>query len=157
MWYEECRMGAAAGVRHSAAPGHGAAVILPEGRKSPLPYLMPTLVKRVSPRLTEITWNDGHVGSYPSWYLREKCPCALCIDEFTAEPKVEPGSIPASLERVTVEPVGNYALHFGWSDNHDTGIYTFDYLRRICPCSSCLPGGLTEPPAHVSRPGSFDA
>jgi DUF971 family protein len=122
-----------------------------------MPYLMPSLVKRVSPHLTEITWNDGHVGPYPSWYLREKCPCALCIDEFTAEPKVEPGSIAADLERVAVEPVGNYALHFEWSDNHDTGIYTFDYLRRICPCSSCLPGGLKEPPFHTSRPGSFEA
>jgi len=118
---------------------------------------MPTLVKRVSPQRTEIAWNDGHLSSYPSWYLREKCPCALCIDEFTAEPKVEPGSIPAGLERVTVEPVGNYALHFGWSDGHATGIYTFDCLRRLCPCPSCLPGGLKEPPRHISQPGSFEA
>jgi DUF971 family protein len=122
-----------------------------------LPYLMPTLVKRISPHLTEITWNDGHISSYPSWYLRQKCPCALCIDEFTGEAKVQPGSIPASLERVSLEPVGNYALYFGWSDNHTTGIYTFDYLRRLCPCPSCLPGGLQEPPWEISAPGSFEA
>jgi DUF971 family protein len=33
--------------------------------------------------------------------------------------------------------VGNYALHFDWSDGHTTGIYSFDYLRRICPCPAC--------------------
>ncbi len=122
-----------------------------------LPYLMPTHVKRVSPGRTDITWNDGHVGSYPSWYLREKCPCALCIDEFTGQPKLRPGSVPADLERVNVAPVGNYALQFGFSDGHDTGIYTFDYLRRLCPCPRCLPEGLKEPPRQVLKPGSFEA
>ncbi|MEK7316525.1 MAG: gamma-butyrobetaine hydroxylase-like domain-containing protein, partial [Candidatus Eisenbacteria bacterium] len=34
--------------------------------------------------------------------------------------------------------VGQYALHFDWSDGHTTGIYSYDYLRRICPCDACL-------------------
>jgi len=120
-------------------------------------YPTPTLVKRAGPHQTELTWNDGHFGSYPSWYLREKCPCALCIDEFTGEPRVEPGSIPASLERMSVTAVGNYALQFTWSDGHGTGIYTFEYLRRLCPCRECLPDGLREPPWQVPKPGSFEA
>ena len=119
-------------------------------------YLMPTLVKRVSPHRTDISWNDGHVSQYPSWYLREKCPCANCIDEFTGQPRVDPGSIPASLERVHVAAVGNYALNFGFSDNHGTGIYTFEYLRRLCPCSQCLPEGLKEPPWQIMKPGAFE-
>ena len=130
-------------------------MVLP-GRAT-VPYLMPKLVKRVSPHQTEITWNDGHFGSYPSWYLREKCPCSLCVDEFTGEPRVAPGSVPASLERTSVTAVGNYALQFRWSDRHATGIYTFEYLRRLCPCRECLPGGLVEPPWQVLQPGSFEA
>jgi DUF971 family protein len=122
-----------------------------------LAYLTPTLVKRVSPLRTDVTWNDGHFGSYPSWYLREKCPCASCIDEMSGIRRIEPGSIPSTLERVGVSAVGNYALSFSWSDGHSTGIYTFDYLREICPCPQCLPEGLKEPPESVLKPGSFEA
>jgi DUF971 family protein len=121
-----------------------------------LQYLKPKLVKRVSPTQTDITWNDGHFSSYPSWYLRENCTCASCVEEFTGVRKIAHGDIPSTLERVSVAPVGNYALNFGWSDGHHTGIYTFDYLRKLCPCSACLPGGLTEPPEQVRKPGSFE-
>ncbi len=121
-----------------------------------MPYLMPSLVKRVSPTQTDITWNDGHFGSYPSWYLREKCPCATCVEEFTGVRRVVHGDIPSTLERTSVSPVGNYALHFGWSDGHSTGIYTFDFLRKICPCPQCLPEGLNIPPPQVLKPGSFE-
>lgn len=119
-------------------------------------YLMPTLVKRVSPTRTDVTWNDGHFSSYPSWYLREKCMCAACVEEFTGRRKIVQGSIPSTVERVSVSPVGNYALQFGWSDGHNTGIYTFEYLRQLCPCSECLPEGLQEPPEKAKKPGSFD-
>jgi DUF971 family protein len=121
-----------------------------------LPYLTPTLVKRVNSRQTDVTWNNGHFSSYPSWYLRENCMCASCVDEFTGVRKIHHGNIPASLERVSVAPVGNYALHFGWSDGHDTGIYTFEYLRQLCPCPQCLPGGLKAPPEKVLEPGAFE-
>ena len=121
-----------------------------------LPYLTPTLVKRISPLQTDVTWSDGHLSSYPSWYLRERCPCAFCVEEFSGIRRIEPGSISATLERVSIRPVGNYALHFGWSDNHTTGIYTFDYLRSLCPCPQCLPEGLTEPPQIARKPGSFE-
>ncbi len=121
-----------------------------------VPYLMPSLVKRVSPTQTDITWNDGHFGSYPSWYLRENCPCATCVEEFTGVRRIAHGDIPSTLERTSVSPVGNYALHFGWSDGHSTGIYTFDFLRKICPCPKCRPEGLKEPPPKALKPGSFE-
>jgi len=121
-----------------------------------LPYLAPTLVKRVSPTRTDVTWNDGHFSSYPSWYLRENCPCASCVEEFTGVRRIPEGSISGNLERVTVDPVGNYALHFGWNDGHSTGIYTFDFLRKLCPCSQCRPQGLEEPPKEAGKPGSFE-
>ena len=122
-----------------------------------MPYLTPSLVKRVSATQTDVTWNDGHFSSFPSWYLREKCPCASCVEELTGVRRIEPGSIASSLERVSVSAVGNYALRFDWSDGHSTGIYTFDYLREICPCPQCLPEGLKEPPSQVLQPGAFEA
>jgi DUF971 family protein len=121
-----------------------------------LHYFKPKLVKRVSPKQTDLVWNDGHLSSYPSWYLRECCTCASCVDEFTGVRKIARGSIPSCLERVDVAPIGNYALHFGWSDGHGTGIYTFDYLRKLCPCSQCLPEGLKEPGEKVKRPDTFE-
>jgi DUF971 family protein len=36
-----------------------------------------------------------------------------------------------------VEAVGGYAIRMSWSDGHNTGIYSFDHLRRICPCEAC--------------------
>lgn len=122
-----------------------------------MPYLMPSRVKRATAFQTEISWNDGHMSVYPSWYLRENCPCASCVEEFTGRRMIRQGSVPVSLERTDVAPVGNYALRFAWSDGHDTGIYTFDFLRRICPCIQCLPEGLEEPPQHVRPAGSFEA
>jgi DUF971 family protein len=122
-----------------------------------LAYLRPTLVKRVSPTQTDVTWNDRHFSSYPSWYLRQNCPCASCVEELTGRRKILEGSIPANLQRLNVEPVGNYALNFQWSDGHSTGIYTFDYLRQLCPCPECLPKGLAEPDIRAGRkPGSFE-
>jgi DUF971 family protein len=82
--------------------------------------------------------------------------CAACVEEFTGVRKIAHGSIPSSLERVGIEPVGNYALHFSWSDGHDSGIYDFDYLRSLCPCPQCLPEGLQVPPEKVAAPGSFE-
>lgn len=121
-----------------------------------MPYLTPILVKRVNPRQTDVTWSDGHFSSYPSWYLRENCMCASCVDEVTGIRKILPGQIPAGLERVSVAPVGNYALRFGWSDGHDTGIYAFEYLRSLCPCPQCLPGGLKTPPEKPQERNSFE-
>jgi DUF971 family protein len=117
----------------------------------------PKVVKRVSPLQTDISWNDGHFSSYPSWYLRENCTCATCVDEFTGKRKVGHGDIPSSVERADVSLIGNYALQFKWSDSHDTGIYTFEYLRSLCPCPQCQPEGLEEPPETMQDSGAFEA
>ena len=41
-------------------------------------------------------------------------------------------TVPEDLRIEDVEIVGRYALTFRWSDGHDTGIYSFRYLREIC-------------------------
>lgn len=82
-----------------------------------------------------ITWDDGHVGEYPEDYLRGYCPCALCQGhEAATGPKFIP--VPdARLQEISA--VGNYAIEFRWHDGHSTGIYTYDYLRALCPCAEC--------------------
>lgn len=80
-----------------------------------------------------ITWSDGHVGEYAQEYLREYCPCALCQGHGAQRRfNAVPGAI---LEEI--RGVGNYAVEFRWRDGHGTGIYTFDYLRSLCPCAEC--------------------
>lgn len=41
------------------------------------------------------------------------------------------------LKMNAIEPVGTYALKISWSDGHDTGLYSYDHLREICPCPEC--------------------
>jgi len=50
----------------------------------------------------------------------------------------------AELYPVQIGVVGRYALSIEWSDRHDTGIYSYDTLRSLCPCADCQP---QQPPA----------
>jgi DUF971 family protein len=89
-----------------------------------------------------IQWSDDHLSGYPLNALREACPCALCRGghEFMG-PQYDPNLIelkPArSYDVKDMQLVGNYAMQITWSDLHSSGIYTWDYLRRICPCPIC--------------------
>lgn len=78
-----------------------------------------------------IRWRDGAVAEYEPRLLRTRCPCARCVDEMTGIRTLPPESVPSDIYPVAVQYVGRYALRFEWSDGHDTGIYPFDYLRRL--------------------------
>lgn len=82
-----------------------------------------------------ITWDDGHVGDYPQEYLRGYCPCALCQGHDAAMGKKFISVPDAKLREIRT--VGNYAVEFLWHDGHSTGIYNYEYLRYLCPCSQC--------------------
>lgn len=116
----------------------------------PDPRKKPTSVKiHVSSGTgVDITWADGHASHYDFVFLREECPCATCNDEREkkhAFKSVVPGfaSSPA-LPMFKPKPsakaatqVGSYAIQISFSDGHSTGIYSYDYLRNICPCAEC--------------------
>src|SRR5579862_6677378 len=87
-----------------------------------------------------IQWSDSHHSQYRSRDLRLACRCAACVDEWTHESLVNAGAIPEQINPTAIEVVGQYALHFSWSDGHNTGIYTYDYLRQICGCAECKKG-----------------
>jgi DUF971 family protein len=84
-----------------------------------------------------IRWEDRHVSEYVPRMLRLACSCAGCIDEMTGRPRLDPTTVPDEVHPLAIHYVGRYALHFDWSDGHGTGIYPFEYLRRICPCEVC--------------------
>jgi DUF971 family protein len=95
----------------------------------------------------KIDWKDQHHSEYALGYLRDECPCATCTGAHGTEPQKSNYSAPApvspfqmykpTLKMLHVEPVGQYAIRIDWSDGHNTGIYSFDHLRKICPCESC--------------------
>jgi prepilin-type processing-associated H-X9-DG protein len=94
----------------------------------------------------DITWADGHASHYDFVYLRGECPCATCNDERAKKadaPSVVPAA-PSPLQMFKPKPgaraaqaVGHYAIKIGFTDGHSTGIYSYDYLRTICPCEEC--------------------
>ncbi len=89
-----------------------------------------------------VMWKDDHLSEFPLNALREACPCAVCRGghEYMG-PAYDPDLLdltPTRTYRVDhIELVGNYALQIQWDDGHNAGIYTWDYLRRICPCEIC--------------------
>jgi prepilin-type processing-associated H-X9-DG protein len=87
-------------------------------------------------RTTQILFADGHEALYPHELLRGFCPCATCQGHQGPIEFVEADN----LELAEIGEVGNYALLLTWGDGHNTGIYSFTYLRRLCACPVCCTG-----------------
>lgn len=106
----------------------------------------PKHIEKIDDGELKITWEDGHVSQYNFRELRKHCPCALCRDEASGEPLLDPETIPKDLGATRADLVGNYALTFRFSDGHGTGIYSFENLRRLCLCAECSyhPGSETN-------------
>jgi ATP-binding protein involved in chromosome partitioning len=78
-----------------------------------------------------IRWGDEVETVYTPRELRLACPCAGCIDERTGRPILIPETVPEDVYPLAIHYVGRYALQFVWSDGHQTGIFPFEYLRRL--------------------------
>lgn len=92
-----------------------------------------------------IEWDrEGHRALFPARALRLACPCAECVEEMSGRPLLRPAAVPADVRPLVLGLVGAYGLRVEWSDRHRTGIYTFDRLRRDCPCARCAGGPRTE-------------
>jgi len=96
----------------------------------------------------DITWADGHHSHYDFPYLRDECPCATCNDERAKKESLvetSPGFASSSAlpmfkpkaKAKSANAVGSYAIQFHFTDGHNTGIFTYDHLRSICPCPDC--------------------
>jgi ATP-binding protein involved in chromosome partitioning len=100
---------------------------------NPIPYA----INRQDDGL-RIEWDQsGHEGFYPARALRLACPCAACVEEMSGRRILDPSRVPPDIRPVSIALVGAYGLRINWSDNHGTGIYTFDRLLAACPCPRC--------------------
>lgn len=87
-----------------------------------------------------VQWADGTSSFYPIAYLRKMSPSAdaralrkeMEENPLTVLPASPPGS-GGQLHAVDAELVGNYAIRIQFSDGHNTGIYSWAYLRQIDP------------------------
>ncbi|MFT5524111.1 MAG: DUF971 family protein [Pirellulaceae bacterium] len=98
----------------------------------------PTSIERLEDGGILIEWSDGARRKYGLVELRDKCPCATCREKKRA-PKIEnPLELPIltpqeamPLGITGMKPMGSYAYSIAFTDGHDTGIYSFDLLRRL--------------------------
>ncbi len=95
----------------------------------------------VSGRELALAWGDGHESYLPFDELRRDCPCSLCRgqrDAAAPDPlRVVTGPAKGQILIRDLVPVGAYAVQIVWSDGHDTGIYSFEMLRKACSCPEC--------------------
>ena len=78
-----------------------------------------------------IKWSDDTETSYSAPQLRRSCPCAACVNEWTGEKMLQDDRVADDLTFSSISIVGRYALNFHFSDGHDTGIFSFNYLQKL--------------------------
>lgn len=82
-----------------------------------------------------LEWNSEETDSIGLKYLREECPCANCKGETILLKTIRPPRIQYSKAEMfqiqNLEVIGSYGLKIVWKDGHDTGIYTWDYLKML--------------------------
>ena len=109
---------------------------------------MKVRVKKTEGTGVEIDWKDGHRSAWTFSWLQNACPCATCHEDReqtgrppgVAKPKEKTLLVmyEAPVKPLEVTQVGKYALKFKWSDGHESGIYSWEYLRRMCRCAVCV-------------------
>ncbi len=97
--------------------------------------IAPTNVQLIGAELA-VQWNDGAESFFPLEYLRRACPCAGCGGEpdvlgHIVRPHVSYTS--ESFVLTGFQTIGGYALQPQWGDGHNTGLYAYQYLRRLDP------------------------
>jgi DUF971 family protein len=82
-----------------------------------------------------IKWDDGSESFIPLETLRRACPCAGCKGEVDIMGNLYKGPertlSPTAFELARIETVGTYAIQPIWADGHATGLFSFDYLKRV--------------------------
>lgn len=76
-----------------------------------------------------LSWDDDFTGEIEYDRVRGFCPCAGCQGHGTGKVEFRPPAAP--VQPLSIRLVGNYAISIQWSDGHDTGIYRFEFLRKL--------------------------
>lgn len=82
-----------------------------------------------------IKWDDGTETYIAFEKLRRSCPCAGCRGEKDIMGNVyknpEKPLGPESFQLTSISKIGAYALQPTWGDGHNSGLFSFDYLKKI--------------------------
>lgn len=78
-----------------------------------------------------IRWADGAESGFNAAELRRACACAQCVNEWTGEQMLKSENVVEDIKIDHIGIVGRYAINFHFSDKHETGIYSFKYLRQL--------------------------
>lgn len=81
----------------------------------------------------EIDWADDTTSRYAGAYVRQICPCAACRGHVPGEVQPPTWAQVEGVRITNVGAVGQYALRFTLSDGHESGIYSFRWLREQGP------------------------
>jgi len=104
---------------------------------------VPKKIKRDAGRGIAIQWTSGAESFISNKILRQNCPCATCAeargDLSHAKPlgakksslNILKSSIDEETNLLSIDSVGNYAMSCTWADGHSTGIYSYDYLKKL--------------------------
>ena len=93
--------------------------------------IQPLQIIEESDSRLSIKWSDDRETAYDAVTLRRSCPCASCVNEWTGAKILDDKQIGDDMSFTHISIVGRYALNFHFSDGHDTGIFSFDYLRKL--------------------------
>ena len=78
-----------------------------------------------------IRWDDGKESKFAPRWLRARCPCAECVEEWSGRRVVGDGQVKEGVRSRGMKEIGRYAVQIDWSDGHSTGIYSWDYLLKL--------------------------
>ena len=78
-----------------------------------------------------LRWDDGTDSKLAPRWLRARCPCAECVEEWSGKRVVGDEQVREDVRPRGMHQVGRYAVQIEWSDGHSTGIYSWDYLLKL--------------------------
>ena len=97
--------------------------------------MSPKQVKIFKKDNLRITWENSTETILSLKYMRDECPCAGCKGETILLKTYRPPGLtvvtPEMYQVKNIEVVGDYAIQVTWKDGHNTGIYSWDYIKQL--------------------------
>tara|TARA_B100000809_G_scaffold259461_2_gene304519 strand:- start:2494 stop:2811 length:318 start_codon:yes stop_codon:yes gene_type:complete len=98
----------------------------------------PTQLELLDGKRLRIQWSSGEQREYSAHELRENCPCATCREKRQNKSNESASLLPVLSPEETLpltisamNPMGNYAYNIEFSDGHNTGIYSIEFLHSL--------------------------
>lgn len=97
--------------------------------------MKPKQIKLLEKTILYVKWDNGEESKIGIQYLRDECPCANCKGETILFTTFRPPKMtimqPDTYKIKEIKQVGGYAIQIFWADGHNTGFYTWEYLKKL--------------------------